>query len=122
MIEWFTWAQLGVAIPAGLLCIALGLFGRRPADLTMGATALVEVLLVVQLVVALLAPAFGNTASGSALEFWVYLVTAVVIPPLAIVWGLVDRSRWSTVVLGVANLAVAVMVYRMYQIWFVQVA
>jgi len=122
MIEWFAWAQLAVAIPAGLLCIALGLFGRRPADLTMGATALVEVLLVVQLVVAVLAPAFGNTASGSGLEFWVYLVTAAVIPPLAIVWGLVDRTRWSTVVLGVANLAVAVMVYRMYQIWFVQVA
>ena len=122
MIEWFTWAQLAVAIPAGLVCIALGLFGRPPADLTMGLTALVEVLLVGQLVVAVLAPAFGNTASGSALEFWVYLVTAVLLPPLAIVWGLVDRSRWSTVVLGVANLAVAVMVYRMYQIWFVQVA
>jgi len=122
MIEWFTWAQLAVAIPAGLVCIALGLFGRPPADLTMGLTALVEVLLVVQLVVAVLAPAFGNTSSGSALEFWVYLVTAALLPPLAIVWGLVDRSRWSTVVLGVANLAVAVMVYRMYQIWFVQVA
>jgi general stress protein CsbA len=49
-------------------------------------------------------------------------VTAVLIPPLAILWGLVDRSRWSTVVLGVAVLAVAVMLYRMQQIWFVQVA
>ena len=122
MIEWLAWAQLAVAIPAGLLCIALGLFGRRPADLTMGVTALVELLLIVQLVVAAVAPVVGNEASGSELEFWVYLITAVIIPPLAIVWGLVDRTRWSTVVLGVANLAVAVMVYRMYQIWFVQVA
>jgi hypothetical protein len=122
MIEWFTWVQLAVAIPAGLLCVALGLIGKRPADLTMGATALVEVLLVVQIVISVLAPAFGNTASGSTLEFWVYLVSAALLPPLAIVWGLVDRTRWSTVVLGVASLAVAVMVYRMYQIWFVQVA
>lgn len=122
MIEWFTWVQLAVAIPAGLLCIALGLFGRRPADLTMGVTALVELLLVVQLVIALLAPVSGNNSSGNALEFWVYLVTVLILPPLAILWGLVDRSRWSTVVLGVANLAVAVMVYRMYQIWFVQIA
>ena len=122
MIEWFVWAQLALAIPAGVLCLVLGLAGKRPADLTMGATALVEVLLIVQIVVAALAPAFGNTASGSTLEFWVYLVTAALIPPLAIIWGLVDRTRWSTAVLGVACLAVAVMVYRMYQIWFVQVA
>lgn len=122
MIEWFTWAQIAVAVVAGLLAVALGLFGRTPDDLTMGATALVTVLLVVQVVVALLAPVFGNTATGSALEFWVYLVTALIIPPLAIVWGLVDRTRWSTAILGVACLAVAVMLYRMYQIWFVQVA
>lgn len=122
MIEWFTWAQIAVAVVAGLLAVALGLFGRTPDDLTMGATALVTVLLVVQVVVSLLAPVFGNTATGSALEFWVYLVTALIIPPLAIVWGLVDRTRWSTAILGVACLAVAVMLYRMYQIWFVQVA
>lgn len=122
MIEWLTWAQIAVAVVAGLLGVALGLLGRTPNDLTMGATALVTVLLVVQVVVSLLAPAFGNTATGSVLEFWVYLVTALLIPPLAIVWGLVDRTRWSTAILGVANLAVAVMLYRMYQIWFVQVA
>ena len=122
MIEWFTWAQIAVAVAAGLLGVVLGLFGRTPNDLTMGATALVTVLLVAQVVVSLLAPVFGNTATGSVLEFWVYLVTALVIPPLAIVWGLVDRTRWSTVILGVASLAVAVMLYRMYQIWFVQVA
>jgi len=122
MIEWLTWAQIAVAVVAGLLGVALGLLGRTPNDLTMGATALVTVLLVVQVVVSLLAPVFGNTATGSALEFWVYLVTALLIPPLAIVWGLVDRTRWSTAILGVANLAVAVMLYRMYQIWFVQVA
>ncbi|WP_411699924.1 hypothetical protein [Conyzicola sp.] len=122
MIEWFTYAQIAVALVAGLLALALGLAGRPPADLTMGATALVGLLLIVQVVISLLAPAFGNTASGSTLEFWVYLVTAALIPPLAIVWGLVDRTRWSTAVLGVACLAVAVMVYRMYQIWFVQVA
>ena len=122
MIEWFTWLQIAVALVAGLLALALGLLGKRPADITMGSTALVELLLLAQIVVSLLAPAFGNTATGSVLEFWVYLVTAAVIPPLAIVWGLVDRSRWSTAVLGVASLAVAVMLYRMYQIWFVQVA
>jgi hypothetical protein len=122
VIEWFTWVQLAAAFAAGLLCVVLGLAGRRPADLTMGALLLVEVLLLGQIVVSIVAPLAGNTPTGSALEFWVYLVTAAIIPPLAIVWGLVDRSRWSTVTLGVAALAVGVMLYRMYQIWFVQVA
>lgn len=123
MIDWLTIAIAAVAVAAGLLCIGLGLFGRTPNDLSLGSTLLVAVLLVVQLVVAIAAPAFGNTASGSTLEFYVYLVTAIVIPPLAVLWGLLERgSRWSTVVLGVASLAVAVMVYRMHQIWFVQVA
>ena len=74
------------------------------------------------LVIALLSPAFGNLPTGSGLEFWVYLVSAVLVPPAAAIWALVDRTRWSTVILGVACLAIAVMVYRMGQIWFVQVA
>ena len=122
MIEWFTFVQVGIAIVAGLLAIALGLAKRKPDDITLGVTALVGVLLIAQLIVAIASPAFGNTASGNLLEFYTYLVTAVLIPPFAILWGLIDRSRWSTVVIGVACLAVAVMVYRMYQIWFVQVA
>ena len=51
MIEWFTAVQFAVACIAGVLCIVLGLAGRVPSDLTMGAVALVELLLVAQLVV-----------------------------------------------------------------------
>ena len=123
MIEPLTWAGIAVGLAAGLLCIALGLAGRRPADLTLGATVLVELYLIVQIVVAAIAPAAGNTPTGSALEFWVYLVTAALIPPITVVWALIERTtRWSTVVLGIGCLAVVVMVYRMHQIWFVQLA
>ena len=122
MIEWFTWLQLAVAVAAGLLCLVLGFAGRVPNDLTIGALALVELLLVVQLVVAIAAPAFGNEPTGSLLEFYIYLVGALLLPPAAVFWALLERNRWSTVVLGVAALAVAVMVYRMLQIWTVQQA
>ena len=122
MIEWFTWVQLAVAVAAGVLCLVLGLAGRVPSDLTIGALALVELLLVVQLVVAILAPAFGNEPTGSVLEFYVYLVSALLLPPAAAFWALLERNRWSTVILGVAALAVGVMVYRMLQIWTVQSA
>ena len=120
MIEWFTWLQLGVAVAAGLLCIAMGLAGRVPGDLTIGALALVEVLLLVQVVVAFIAPALGNEPTGSVLEFGTYLVGALILPPAAAFWALLERNRWSTVVLGVAALSVGVMVYRMFQIWTVQ--
>lgn len=117
MIVWFTTLQVTVAVAAGLLCLALGFAGRKPSDLSLGALALVELLLIVQLVVAILAPATGNDPVGNMLEFYTYLVSAVILPAAAAFWALVDRSKWSTVVLGTAALAIAVMVYRMQQIW-----
>ena len=122
MIEIFTLVHVWVAVAAGLFCIALGLAGKAPHDYTMGSLVIVEVLLLAQVVLSIVAPAVGNTPTGDPLEYWVYLITAVLIPPLCVLWGLIDRSRWSTVVLGVGALAVAVMVYRMGEIWFVQVA
>ncbi len=120
MIDWFTWAQVGVAVAVGLVCVILGFAGKAPNDISMGSAALVELLLIAQLVVAIIAPAVGNPPSGNLLEFYVYLVSALVLVPLAVFWALVERNRWSTVVLGVGNLAVAVMVYRMFQIWVFQ--
>ena len=120
MIEWFTYLQLAVATVAGLLCVGLGLAGRKPTDLSMGATLLVELLLIAQLVVALVAPLTGNQATGSLLEFYTYLISAILLPLGGGVWALIERSRWSTVILGLINLSVAVMLYRMLQIWTVQ--
>jgi len=122
VILWFTVLQVVIAVVAGVLCVVLGLAKRRPNDIALGSLALVEVLLLAQVVVAIVAPLVGNPPTGSLLEFWIYLGTAVFMPPLAIVWALVDRTRWSTVVLGVGALAIAVMVYRMHQIWTVQLA
>jgi hypothetical protein len=122
MIDVFTIILIGAATLSGVLCVVLGLAGRHPADLTILSVVLVEVLLIVQVVIALLAPVTGNHPTGNLAEFWVYLATAVLMPPAAIAWALTDRSRWSTVVLGVAALAIAVMAYRMNQIWNVQLA
>ena len=72
--------------------------------------------------IAIVAPFAGNPPTGSLLEFWVYLVSAVLLPPAAVFWALLERSRWSTVIMGVAALSVAVMVWRMQVIWTIQVA
>jgi hypothetical protein len=109
-----------VAVLAGLLCLVVGFIGRPPNDLTLGAVALVELLLVAQLVVTIVAPIVGNEPSGSLGEFYIYLISALLLPAAGGFWALIERTRWSTVVLGVVGLAIAVMTYRMGQIWFVQ--
>jgi hypothetical protein len=118
----FTIAQVVVGCAAGLICVVIGLIGRKPNDLTLGALVLVELLLIAQLVIAIIAPGLGNNPTGSVPEFYVYLISALLIPPASIFWGLIERTRWSTVVLGVAAFAVAVMVFRMEQIWALQIA
>ena len=120
MIEWFTTVQVFVALAAGILCLVVGIVGRPPNDLTLGAIVLVELLLIAQLVVTIVAPAVGNNPTGSLGEFYIYLISALLLPVAGAFWGLIERTRWSTIVLGVVGLAIAVMTYRMGQIWFVQ--
>lgn len=120
MIAGYTGVQIAVAVAAGVLAVVLGLAGRRPSDLSLAGPALVEVLLIAQLVVAVLAPGAGNRPTGNPVEFFAYLLSALVIPPAAIVWALMERTRWAVVVVGIACLAVAVMLVRMQIIWTVQ--
>jgi hypothetical protein len=122
MILWYTYVEVAVAVAAGLFCMIAGLAGRRPSDFTVGSLALLELLLIAQIVIAIIAPFVGNAPTGSLLEFWVYLVSATLLPVLAVGWALLERSRWSTVIMGIAALAVAVMVWRMHVIWTIQVA
>ena len=122
MIDVFTIVLIGASTLAGVVAVVLGLAGRTPSDVTILALVVVELLLIAQVVIAILAPITGNHPTGNLGEFWVYLATACLMPPAAIAWALTDRTRWSTVVLGVGALAIAVMAYRMNQIWNVQLA
>ncbi|WP_193598630.1 hypothetical protein [Microbacterium sp. YJN-G] len=122
MILWFTVVQIAVACAAGLFCLTAGFAGRRPSDYTVGSVLLIEVLLIAQVVVAIVAPLAGNPPTGDLLEYWVYLIGALLLPVGGVLWALLDRSRWSTVVLGVVGFALAIMLWRMQTIWTVQIA
>src|SRR3954470_7863825 len=122
MILWFTVVQIVVALIAAAIAGGLGLAKRPPSDLSLAGAALVGVLLIAQVVIAIVAPLTGNPPSGNPYEFWAYLISALLLPPVSILWALVERSRWSNVVVGVACLAVAIMLYRMQIIWTVQSA
>ena len=120
MILWFTTVAVVVAAVAALLAVVLGLAGRKPSDVVLAGPALLEVLLLAQAVIGLVAPFVGNPPTGSAIEWWAYLIAALIIPPAAIFWALTERTRWAVVVVGVACFAVAVMFVRMQIIWTVQ--
>lgn len=46
-----------------------------------------------------------------------YLVTVVIIPPAAVVWGIAEKSRWGTGVVVVAMLSISVLCIRLLRIW-----
>lgn len=118
MIEWFYLTQLAAATLIGALLVSMGLLAKRkPSGFSVGATALVELLLLAQLVVSIALVVSGASAKQDTVEFFAYLIVALMIPIGAAFWALIERTRWSTVVLGVAGLTVAVMLVRMNQIW-----
>ena len=117
MIVWFGIAQIVLALLAALVCILEFSRKRGPNDYTLGATLLVGVLLIAQVVVGIVQPVAGNPVVGDPLEFWMYLIVALVLPFGAGFWALVDRRRSANLVLLVVHLSIAVMVYRMLVIW-----
>lgn len=120
MIAAFTNVAVVIAGAAAVIAVVLGLLGRKPSDLSLAGPAVVELLLLAQLVIAIVAPFTGNQPTGNPVEFYAYLISALIIPPAAIFWALTERTRWSVVVVGVACFAVAVMFVRMQIIWTVQ--
>ena len=117
MILWFGVAVSAGALLSAVVCLVVGARKHPPNDNTMGATLLVALLLLAQIIVSIVAPLAGNPATGDPLEFWMYLIVAFALPPGAGFWALVDRTRWANIVLAVVHFAVAVMVYRMLVIW-----
>lgn len=117
MILWFGIAQIAVALAAGVVCLWQWALKRSTNDYTLGATLLVGLLLVAQIVVAIVQPLVGNPASGDPLEFWMYLVVALMLPFGAGFWALFDRKRSANLVLLLVNVSVGIMLYRMLVIW-----
>jgi hypothetical protein len=118
VIEWFAWFQVGFAALIGLVSFGFAAKKATPNDYTLLGTVLIGVLLVAQIVVSIVAPFVGNEPTGDSLEFWMYLITAVMMIPAAVIWAVVERNVISNVILGVVGVSVAVMVARMNEIWF----
>jgi hypothetical protein len=106
-----------------VLCLVVTLYAGylilrdRPVDDTLfyGAAAL-EVLLVAQ--------AIGGCVALTTTErdvdgvtFVGYLLTAVIAPPVGVLWGISEKSRWGTGVVIIAMVTVAALQLRIAELW-----
>ena len=117
MIDAFFLILAWYAVAAGLILIFFGLIGKSPSGFSLGLAIGVEAGLLVQLSLSIVLVSLGQYAVIDTWEFFGYLIVALMVPIAGAVWALVERNRWSTVVLGAAVLTIAVMLVRMQQIW-----
>ena len=59
----------------------------------------------------------GGTGPADAPTFLSYLIGVVLVPVAGVLWARTERTRWAGTVLAVAALVVAVMVWRLLQLW-----
>ena len=117
MIDAFFLILAWYAVAAGLILIFFGLIGKSPSGFSLGLAIGVKAGLLVQLILSIVLVSLGQYAVIDTWEFFGYLIVALMVPIAGAVWALVERNRWSTVVLGAAVLTIAVMLVRMQQIW-----
>ncbi|HSP38403.1 MAG TPA: hypothetical protein VLR26_11680 [Frankiaceae bacterium] len=105
-------SALGLAV-GSLIWAALD----RPVRLGhLVAGAAVEILLLVQGVIAVIR-VIGGTRPASVPTFLAYAAGSLLVLPIAVMWALEERTRWSSVVLAVAAATLAVIVLRMNIVW-----
>ncbi|RBP68010.1 hypothetical protein DFO66_101234 [Brevibacterium sanguinis] len=89
---------------------------NRPAGkMLLGASALLLLLLIVQLILSIVS--FSSTHDVDPLLYFGYVITAILVMALAGFWAFAELSRWGPGVLAAAGLTVVVMIERMDQIW-----
>ena len=105
-----------VAVALALLGVASTLARRRIGLLHLAVAAVLEVLLLVQAVLAVVAMAGGDTPPETA-TFAGYLAGIVLVPVAGSLWARTERTRWAGTVLAVAAAVVGVMIWRLLQLW-----
>lgn len=116
MSETLAWLVGGASVTLALWAGVRTVLGRRFDDPLFYAASVLEVLVVVQLVVGVVALS-GTDRDVDAVTFVSYLATAVLLPPVAVVWAASDPTRWGTAVVSGLGLVEAVLSVRLLDIW-----
>ena len=110
---------VAVNLAAGLLAlagVASTLARRRIGLLHLWGAVLLEVLLLVQAALAVVALLRGERLADTP-TFLSYLVGIVLLPVAGALWARTEPSRWAGTVLAVAAAAVGVMIWRLQELW-----
>ncbi len=115
------YAGLAVSIMIASLLVAAWCFVAVVRDTWIDLTHLVglvavEVALLTQAVLAVVRIDGGDRPEEFA-TFVGYLVTSVVVLPLAAVLSFMERTRWGSVIAGAGAAVVAVLTLRLQQVW-----
>jgi hypothetical protein len=109
-------AITGVAVLLAVLGVASTLARRRIGLVHLAVAGVLEALLLVQAALAVVAMAGGDTPPETA-TFAGYLAGVVLVPVAGSLWAWSERTRWAGTVLAVAAAVVAVMTWRLLQLW-----
>ena len=112
-----------LVVAASVVAVALAVLGglstalrRRIGSAHLAMTVLLELLLLGQAVLAVVA-VVGGHRPAELVTFLAYLSTVVLLPVAGLLWARTEPTRWAGTVLGVAGLAVAVMLWRLLDLW-----
>ena len=111
-----------IMVVVGGVCAVAGVFfalrKEGPNEVTILSAAAVLLATIAYAAASIIRPLIGDPARGSVPEFWGYMITQLSIPVAGIWWSLIERTRWSNLVLAAVGLIGIVMAARMNQIWY----
>ncbi|HEY8451660.1 MAG: hypothetical protein FWJ70_01130 [Micromonosporaceae bacterium] len=116
MVDGLAAAIIVTSLLAAVVSGAQALRGHPPRVAQLAGLVAVELVLLAQAVTAV-GRMFTGDRPDQLATFVGYLLTALLIPPLAALLGWSERTRWGSVVVAVACLVVPVMVVRLQQVW-----
>jgi hypothetical protein len=116
VIPGLAYAVVAIAAASGIWGLVTAVADKAPGKAQLLYAGLVELVTLVQSVVAFarLAGGFRPVETVTTIG---YLIGIVVLVPLAWFWANTERTRWSGVVLAVAALSVLAMTLRLLSLW-----
>jgi hypothetical protein len=116
MVAVVDWAVIVASLAYAAWALVAVVRNQAPREPYVIGAGVVELLIVVQVVVAIVLM-ISDGAPDETATFVGYLLMNLIIVPLGLFWALAEKSRWGTSVLVVAALVVPVLVVRLQQIW-----
>jgi heme A synthase len=116
MIAGLSYLVAAIAGVTVLWGIVMAIADRPPGNWQIYWAALTELAVLVQTIVGFVAIVSGHGPDEQPTAIG-YLLGIVVLMPVAILWSLSERTRYSSVVMALTGAAAAVMSFRLLELW-----